>query len=72
MTFPHWPFVDGISVPEGNGGRTEELIGGSGGEVGLGVDVGVGLGSGTASPQRPKSGWHPTISPQYCNWCQIL
>lgn len=50
VTFPHWPFVEGMSVPVGNGGSAEELVGGSG------VGDGLGVGSGTASPQRPKSG----------------
>jgi hypothetical protein len=50
-------------VPEGSGGKADELegtvtelVGGRGVEVGVGVGVGVVVGSGAASPHLPKSG----------------
>lgn len=62
MTLPHCPFGETIRVPEGSGGRTEEVVGtivlddemtgGLDGGAGVGVGVGVGVGSG-ASPHRP-------------------
>jgi hypothetical protein len=79
VTFPHWPFGEMINVPEGSGGRTDELDGtnveleggttteldeGEGEGEGIGVGVGVGVGSGAASPQRPYCGWHPTSTEQ--------
>ena len=61
VAFPHCPFVDGMSVPDGSGGGADELeaagtelVGGRG--VGVGVGVGVVVGSGAASPHLPKSG----------------
>jgi hypothetical protein len=69
VTFPHWPFGETINVPDGSGGSTDELEGGTtvgnddvegegegegvGVGVGDGVGVGVGVGSGAASPHRP-------------------
>jgi hypothetical protein len=68
VTFPHWPFGETIKVPDGSGGRTDELEGttteleeGTTTELdddegvgdGVGVGVGVGVGSGAASPHRP-------------------
>lgn len=77
VTFPQAPLVDGINEPDGRGGATEEELGGTtigvdddegeGLGEGVGVGVGVGVGSGGASPHRPYSGWHPTISPQNSN-----
>jgi hypothetical protein len=72
VTFPHWPFEETISVPDGSGGRAEELEGTTtelddvdGEGVGVGVGVGVGLGAfGGASPHLPYCGWHPTMVPQ--------
>ena len=59
VAFPHCPFVEGIRVPEGSGGRADELegtvtelVGGRG----VGVGVGVVVGPGAASPHLPKSG----------------
>jgi hypothetical protein len=65
VEFPHWPLGETINVPDGNGAEEvgeEVLEGGAGVEVDVGVDVVLGIGG--ASPQRPYSGWQPTISPQ--------
>jgi hypothetical protein len=51
-----------MSVPDGSGGRADELVGGRDVGVGVDVDVGVGVGvgvdvvvgSGAASPHLPN------------------
>jgi hypothetical protein len=71
VTFPHWPLGETIRVPDGSGGRADELGGtptelevvitelddGEGEGEGVGVGVGVGEGvTGGASPHRPYCG----------------